>query len=201
MLDLNREIAFLRQIPGVGQYLESGLRLLQNAVNDLGTNVGADPTQSVPAPPAIQNLNVKTDGNGNVHATIDHHAAIQKGIRYFVEYQQLPVGAPLVFSQPHVEPLSASRTMRPMPLPAKDDNGNPVHYIFRAYPQYPGGHPGEPVNFGGSTPTPVAPGGNGQATLLPSTGSGTAQTNGQQGGYGFGKDLFRPATGKKRNAA
>lgn len=198
MLDLNREISFLRQIPGIGQYIESALSLLQKGINDLGTNIGADPNQKVPPPPRIQTLTVKSDGNGNVHAVIQHHAEIQKGIRYFVEYQQLPVGAPLVFSKPHVEPLSTSRTMRPMPLPAKDDNGNPVHYIFRAFPQYPGGDPAEPVNFGGTTPTPVAPGGAGQATLLDSTGSGTAKSNGQQGGYGFGKEVFRPATAAKR---
>lgn len=201
MLDLNREIAFLRQIPGVGQYLESALSLLQTGVNDLGTHLGGDPSQSVPAPPTVQGLQVKSDGNGNVHAVITDNNPIQKGIHYFVELQQLKTTAPLTFSQPHVIHLGTSRTMRPMPLPAKDDNGNAVHYIFRAFSQYQGGQPGEPVNFGGSAVTPILPGGSAQMTLLPSTGSGTAQASGQEAGHGFGKNLFRgPVRTKGRSA-
>lgn len=191
MIDINKEITILRQIPGVGQYLANALSLLQTAGNQLGTHLGADPTQTVPAPAPVQGFTLKSDGAGNVHGVINDNSSIQKGIHYFVEIQQLAVGSPLVFSQPHVIHLGASRTLPPTPLPATDDDGNPVHYIGQAYSQYPGGLPGQEVRFGGTSPTPVVSGGSGRATLLPSTGSGTAQNSGQQSGFGFGRDVFR----------
>jgi hypothetical protein len=195
MIDLSNEIAILRKIPGVGQFLGNALQKLEDGTNQLGTNIGADPTQTIPAPPPIQGLTVKTDGAGNVHAVINDSSSIQRGIQYFVEVQQLPTSAPLTFSQPHVIQLGASRTMPPTPLPAQDDSGNPVHYIFQGYSQYPGGLPGPKVRFGGTTPTAVLPGGSGKATLLASTGSGTASANGQQQGSGLGKTLFRSKAG------
>jgi len=191
MIDINREITLLRQIPDVGQHLANALKLLLDGANSLGTHVGADPTATVPQPPPIQGLTVKTDGNGNIHAVINDGSAIQKGINYFLEVQQLSMSAPLTFSQPHVIHLGASRSMPPTPLPAFDDNGNPVRYIFQAYSQYLGGLPGQKVRFGGSGPIAVTPGGSGRATLLPSTGSGTAQNSGQQAGSGFGTVLYR----------
>ena len=195
MIDLSNEITILRKIPTVGQFLGQALQKLQDGANQLGENLGADPTQTVPAPPPIQGLTVKTDGSGNVHAVINDSSDIQRGIHYFLEVQQLPTSAPLTFSQPHVVQLGASRSMLPTPLPAQDDNGNPVHYIFQGYSQYPGGLPGPKVRFGGITPTPVLPGGTGRATLLPSTGSGTALNSGEQSGYGLGKNLFRKKGG------
>jgi hypothetical protein len=87
--------------------------------------------------------------------------------------------------------LGASRSMNPVMLPAKDDNGKPQQFYFRGYSQYPGGHPGSPIHFGGQTPTAVNPGGSAKLTLLPSTGSGTAENTGQQGASGFGRNLFR----------
>ena len=201
MIDISKEITFIRQIPGVGQYLANALDLLQSGTNNLGIHLGADPTQSVPAPATIQSLTVKSDGAGNVHAVVGDNNPIQRGIHYFLEYQQLASGAPLAFTQPHVVHLGASRTMHPMALPANDDNGNPVHYIFRAYSQYPGGHPGEKIAYGGSTPTTVAPGGTARMTLLPSTGSGTASSNGQSAGLGFGSSLFRLAKSTAKRTA
>jgi hypothetical protein len=98
------------------------------------------------------------------------------------------------FPQPHVVHLGASRSMAPMTLPAMDDNGNPQKFFFRAYSQYHGSHPGPKVHSG----VAVDPGGTHMLTLLPSTGSGTAAANGQEGGSGFGKVLLRPATAKKK---
>jgi hypothetical protein len=192
VIDINNEITILRKVAGIGQFLGKALQALQDGANTLGTHLGADPTQTIPVPPPIQGLSVKTDGNGNVHAVINDSSSIQKGLNYFVEVQQLAVSAPLTFSQPHVIQLGASRTMPPIPLPALDDNGNAVHYIFQAYSQYQGGQPGAKIRFGGNVPTPILPGGAGRATLLPSTGSGTAENSGTQSGYGFGKQLFRP---------
>jgi hypothetical protein len=185
-LDISKEISFLRQHPEIGNYLGEALQRLQDGVNTLGTNLGADATQTLPPPPKVQRLNIATDGNGNVHGTIDDNNPIQKGLHYFVEYS-----TDKAFSQPHVKHLGASRTLDPMPLPAKTTGGQPQVYYFRAYSQYPGSHPGEVVHFGGNSPTPVAPGGTTQLTLLPSTGSGTAPNSGQRGNSGFGRTLFR----------
>lgn len=192
-ITLDRERTFLKQIPVFGQYLDDALNKLEGGVNNLGVNVAADPAGEVTAPPPIQQLQVKTNGTGLVHAVITDNNPIQRGLHYFVEYDTTPD-----FKQPHVVHLGASRSMPPTALPANDDNGNPQNFYFRAYSQYQGSQPGEIVHFGGSTPTAVSPGGTQNLTLLSSTGSGTAQPTGQQGGSGFGKVLFRPAPAPKR---
>jgi hypothetical protein len=191
MIDISKEISILRKTPGVGQFLGTALQRLQDGANQLGQNIGADPTQTLPAPLPIQSLTVKGDGNGNLHAVINDSSSLQKGISYFIEVQQLSAIGALTFSQPHVISLGPSRSLPPTPFPAQDDNGNPVRYIFQAYSQYQGGLPGERIRFGGNVPTPILPGGTGKATLLASTGSGTAQNSGQQSGSGFGKLVFR----------
>jgi hypothetical protein len=194
-VDIEKELTFVRNLPGFGQYLGRALRGIVDAVNGLSQNISADSTSTLPPPPTIQQLQVKTDGNGNVHATINDSNPIQKNLSYFVEYD-----TDSSFTQPHVEELKSGRTMRPMPLPAFDDNGNPQSWHFRAYSQYQGGKPGQPVNFGGTSATPVSVGGTARLTLLPSTGSGTASPSGQQGGSGMGKTLFRAAQGPKRKS-
>lgn len=193
-ISIDKEILILRQIPEIGQHLGKALQALVDGANALGKNLSADPTQTMPQPPTIQKLNVKASG-GTVHATITDNNPIQKNLHYFVEYDTSPA-----FAQPHVVHLGASRSMSPISLPALDDNGQPQPFYFRAYSQYPGSHPGEVQHFGGSQPTAVNSGGSLQMTLLPSTGSGTAQATGQQGGSGFGKVLFRPAVGPKRQS-
>ena len=195
-LALEKEMEFLRQIPEFGQYLSEALRKVQEATNNMGQHVAVDPTGTLPKPPTVQQLTVKTNGTGLVHAVVSDNNPIQKGLHYFVEYDTDPS-----FKQPHVVHLGASRSMPPITLPGGDDNGNPQKFFFRAYSQYQGSHPGEPVHFGGTTPTGVDPGGMQQMTLVSSTGSGTAQSSGQQGGSGFGKVLFRPAIGPKRQGA
>lgn len=190
---LEREITFLKNIPEVGPYLGDALRRIQEAILLTGKNTGTDPHGTLPPPPVIQNLDVKTDPNGLVHAVINDGNEVNRGVHYFVEYS-----TDKAFSKPHVVHLGASRSMQPLILPSKDDNGNPQTFYFRAYSQYPGSHPNTPVHFGGTTPTPVTPGGNFQMTLIPSTGSGTAQNSGEQGGSGFGRVLTRPAQGPKR---
>lgn len=192
-LSLERERVFIKQIPVFGQYLDDLAGKIQEGINNLGQNLGADPTGMVATPATIQQLTVKTNGTGLVHAVITDNNQIQKNLHYFVEYDTNPA-----FTQPHVVHLGASRTMNPLNLPANDDNGNPQKFYFRAYSQYQGSHPGVPIHFGGPVPTAVAPGGSQNLTLIPSTGSGTAQPTGQQGGSGFGKVLFRPAPGPKR---
>ncbi len=192
MISIEEQINYLQQVPQFGRYLADALRKLQEGTNNLGQNIAVDPAGTIPPPPPVQQLDVKTNGTGMVHAVITDHNQIQKGIHYFVEYANDPD-----FLQPHVVHLGASRSMTPVNLPAKDDNGVAQKFYFRAYSQYPGGHPGDKVHFGGDIPSAVDPGGAQALTLIPSTGSGTAQNSGQQGGSGFGKTLFRPATSSR----
>jgi hypothetical protein len=196
-LDINTEITKIQQHQELGQWFSSALQRIQSAVNLLGRNTGTSPTSArMPAPQAIQSLSVKTDGSGTYHAVIGDANPISRGVHYFVEYD-----TDSSFRQPHVVHLGASRTMNPLTLPAMDDGGNPHTFFFRAYSQYPGGDPGPVVNFGGSAPSGVQGGGSTKMSLLPSTGSGTADPNGQQGASGFGRVLNRPQQGPKRTSA
>jgi hypothetical protein len=199
-LNIQKELAQISQAGAtlghsLAAALGNALDLISKGVNSLGQNSGADPTGTIPSPPQVQSLTVKSNGTGLVHATISDNNPITKNLHYFLEYDTNPA-----FSQPHVMHLGASRSIPPITLPAQDDNGNAQQFYFRAYSQYPGGDPGAPQHFGGTTPTPVSPGGTQKLTLIPSTGSGTAQNTGQQGGSGFGKVLFRPAVAPKRQS-
>jgi len=190
-LDIQKEISRLRKVDDHGQWLQSALQRIEDAVNNLGRNTAAAPKGILPPPPPIQRVNVKASG-GTLHVTIDDSSPIQKGIGYWVECDTDPS-----FSRPHPFSFNASRTGT-IALPGMDDDGNPQQFYVRAYSQYPGGKPNTPIHFGAETPSPVLPGGTSQMTLLPSTGSGTAQNSGEQGGSGFGKILDRPAAGPKR---
>lgn len=195
-LDIQKEIDRLRQIPEHGNSLATALERIVKSVNVLGTNAGVDPTGAkLPAPAPVGAVNVKTDGAGTIYATISDASPLQRGIHYFMEYDTDPN-----FTRPHVIHMGPSRTMPPHTLPAKDDGGNPVNYYFRAYSQYPGSDPGEKISFGGSTPTPVAPGGAVQLSLFQSNGSGSSSNTGEEGGRGFGTVLFREQTGPKRTS-
>lgn len=192
---VDKEVSFLRLLPGIGAYLGNALQRLADGINTVGNHIGVSSSETMPPPPTIQQLTVKTNGTGLVHAVISDNNPISKNLNYFVEYDTDPA-----FGQPHVVHLGASRTMNPVQLPGNDDNGLPQVFHFRGYSQYPGSKPGPPINFGGGgAPTPVSPGGTQNLTLIPSTGSGTAQATGQQGGSGFGKVLNRPAPGPKRS--
>jgi hypothetical protein len=173
--------------------LARALQQIEDGVNNLGQQVAAEPVGFSQPPAPLQSVNVKTAGE-MVHVTLTHNVPITKNIHYFVEYDTDPN-----FPQPHVIHNGTSRTIAPFTLPSKDDGNNPVSYYFRGYPQFPGSHPAAPVNFGGTSPTAVTLGGTTQMTLLPSTGSGTAAANGQQGGYGFGKTNTRGPIAPKRS--
>ena len=172
--------------------VKNALQLMEDAVNNLGNHTAADPVGNTEPPPPIQALNIKVSGE-MLHATIQHNDPIRKGIHYFLEIDKDPS-----FPQPLVVHFGASRAPTPIFLPTKNDGGDTVTYYARAYPQYPGSNPGTKVVFGGLTPTGITMGGTTQMTLLPSTGSGTAQATGQQGGYGFGVVQTRQAVQPKR---
>lgn len=190
-IDLNRYRTLIGKLGGIaGNYMSEALLEIENGINQLGKTIGVSPNDTVSAPPPVQSLTVKTDGNGNVHAVVSDNNEINKNLHYFVE-----MATNSGFFKSHVFFLGPSRTLPPMPLAANDDNGNPQSFYFRAFSQYMGGMPGPKVNYGGNTPTAVAPGGTAKMTFLPSTGSGTGQNTGEQSGVGFGVDQVRQQQG------
>lgn len=132
-----------------------------------------------PAPPQVSGITV-TAANGYFTVTLTDNGKVKAGIHYFIEYSTTAG-----FQQPVVIDNGASRTL-------VVNLGNQTLF-WRAYSQYifPFSPPSAPVTFGGSTPTGVAGGGAVVPPVVASTGSGTASTTGQQGGYGFGKQPIR----------
>jgi len=173
----------------------SAMLAIQDAINNLGNHLAADPVGETSVPPPLQAVNVKTSGE-MVHVTFTHNVPVNKNIHYFLEYDNDPS-----FPQPHVVHNGTSRTFTPFTLPALDDNNDAQNWYVRGYPQTPGSNPATPVNFGGATPTALPLTGTTAFTLQPSTGSGTAAPDGRQGGSGFGFIQTRPALGPKRNVA
>src|SRR5882724_6609591 len=150
-LDIQREISFIKDNLPHGDKIANALQRISQSVNKGFSKLGSDTDTDLPPPPPIQGLMVKTDGSGNVHAVINDAGPVTRNIRYFLETDTDPS-----FPQPHVLHASTSRTMKPTPLPANDDDGNPQMFYFRAYHQLPGGQPSTPVYFGGSARTAVA---------------------------------------------
>jgi hypothetical protein len=160
---------------------------LIDGINGVAKQLGVDPTGKVSPPAAPEALNV-TANNGTVQAVITHNAPVGKQSQYFIEADTNPA-----FPQPHVFHLGASRTLFTS-LPNKDGGGNNQAWHFRAYVQDNGSDASTPTYFGSQVvPTAVTVGGNAAFTPIPSTGSGTAAPNGQQGAYGLGRVLTRPA--------
>jgi hypothetical protein len=164
----------------------------QTAVNAVAQAAGVAAVGQVAAPSSPQAVSVAVAGE-MMHVAIADNAPLQRNIRYFTEVANNPS-----FSQPIVIDHGASRTSHPFPLPTMDADGNTQSWFVRSYSQYPGSQPSKPVVFGGNNPTALTMAGTTRLTLLPSTGSGTAANNGQQGASGLGKVLLRPATGPKR---
>ena len=138
-------------------------------------------------PPPVSGVSVQSLGTGAVDVTITDNGQINQNVNYFVEHDDNPN-----FTQPRVEHLGPSRTVQ-------ISTGNQGRY-FRAYSQYfnPPSQPSAPIVFGGSrNPTRIFGGSGTVVALQPSTGSGTAATNGQQGGSGAGKVPVRPLINPK----
>ena len=159
----------------------SAILKLQTAINTLADNLGASAVGRIPPPPPISSVTVKQSGE-MIHISIAHRGEVQQGVHYFSRIANNPA-----FSQPLVVHHGTSRTSHPISLPTKNDAGVTQSYYVSSFAQYPGSDPTPPVNFGGPEPTPIVMTGLTQMTLLPSTGSGTASANGQQGDWGFGK--------------
>lgn len=170
--------------PRLGQYLD---RFMGNAINNLSTNTATSANGEVPTPAAPVAVNVKVSGE-IAHLTINDPQPLQRGAQYHVE-----LATNSTFSYPHVEHLGSSRG-RFVTLPTFPDGGGTKHtWNARAYVQYQGSQP-SPV----TAPVSFQMAGTTQLTPLQSTGSGTASTNGSQGGWGLGKVIYRPAPQPKR---
>lgn len=157
------------------------LQKVINGVNTLADNTASSAVGRLSPPPPINAVNVRMAGE-YAHVTLDHSGDIQQGVHYFVEAANNEnfIGA-------HPIHFGTSRTRDPIHLAAKDGSGAAQKWYLRAYAQYPGSDPSEPVPYGGTSPTAITPTGTTQLTWQPSTGSGTASNNGQQIGWGFGK--------------
>jgi hypothetical protein len=204
-LDLGREYPYLDQ---KDPFLGSMVRRIVGAVNQLAANAGVTAVGKTSPPPKIDSINVQGTQVGNtitctseiLHHTLVHNQAIGKGITYFSEIDTTPS-----FTQPHVISHGTSRSSF-ITLPTYSSAANmtatlPTSYYLRSYAQMPGSDPCEPTvlgNLGG--PTQIQMGGTSVTALLPSTGSGTAQSSGQQGGQGLGTVLRRTTPQPKRLA-
>jgi hypothetical protein len=174
-----------------------------NAINTLATNTSTSAIGKLPAPSPIEAINVSggvlshgiiTCPSEILHLTLTHNAPIQKGIQYITEISTEPN-----FLQPHVVDHGCSRSAF-VPLPTQDASGNTQTYYLRSYAQYHGSDPCKPLTLGGLTGAiGIQMTGSSKTSLLPSTGSGTAQATGQQGGKGLGIVLNRPAPRPKRS--
>jgi|SRR5580658_1497510 hypothetical protein len=189
MLDLAEFLDDIRA--RLGGRVASAFEKIQAAINQTNTQNGTDPTQMTEPPHAPSTLNVAA-GSDHVHLTITDPSQRARALSYFAEWS---VNDPN-FLAPHVEHLGASRG-RVLALPAKNGAGTPYNYFFRAFSSTLGSKSAsKKVYFGSSiAPTAVTLSGSSTLDLLPSTGSGTAATNGQQAGQGFGHSQFSKSGG------
>lgn len=186
-LDITKEIDLLRQIPVIGKYLRSAFQRVQDGLNSVGNHMGVDPTGTLPAPQPVNAVSVASDGGNLVHVTITDNSETQKNSKYFIEWADNNG-----YLNSHVEDLGASRG-RVLNMPQGT-------FYVRAYNQLPGSLPGEKINHGGTEPTPIVINSGSTLSLLPSTGSGTAPTDGSRPGQGLGVDLIRRPTIAKRTS-
>lgn len=173
--------------PRLGQYLR---RYVVPAIQNLAQNVGASPNGFVSPPDPPQGLIVNQQGPEHLQVTVQHTSPVQKGLEYFTELDTNPS-----FPQPRVEHHGASRApVSTFFLPTNDSNGDPHTYYVRTYAQNPGGQTSKPYVH----PVGITMSGATNADHTPSTGSGTASSDGTQGGQGWGNNLMRPAPAAKR---
>lgn len=154
---------------------------LVEGINNVAAGAGVGVTGDLPAPPPVNAISLKANGE-MVHITLSHGAEVSRPIHYYVEADNSPS-----FPAPHVMDIGSSRGHFAH-LPALNDQGVQQPWYFRTYAQLPGSKPSAPTVLGGlENPTAVMLKGSTRLTMLPSTGSGTASSTGQQGGSGRGK--------------
>jgi hypothetical protein len=181
------------------------LQRIIDAVNSVAQNLGAAAVGKLESPPPVNSIQVQgvadissntiTTPNEFLHITLTHNGQIRKGVQYIHE-----ISTEKNFLAPHVIDAGCSRSLF-VHLPTFQTDGTTLQtYYHRAYAQYPGSDPAQPTVLGGlAAPTKILMSGTTSATLLSSTGSGTASPLGTQGAHGLGKVLTRSAPGPKRN--
>lgn len=170
--------------PKLGQYLR---RYIVPSILTTARNAAVSPTGQAAAPQAISGVDVATFGE-QVHVSISDNSALNRGVHYFTE---IGVDDPH-FTRPIVYHHGTTRTPPPFSLPTNVSGGDsPVahNYYIRSYSQYPGSPPSAPILANGGAAITLS--GSTVGTPLPSNGSGTAASDGSQGGQGFGKSLMR----------
>lgn len=161
------------QIASANPLLAEALDDILGRLNLAAQQTNANPTGAPPTPPQIGSLNV-TAANGIIHAQITDGSPVQRGIIYHFESSTTTN-----FSQPTLLQSGPSRDYRAAV------GSQPIY--MRAYSQYPTGNPSGKVYHGTqATPTQINPGGAPGPAWPASKGSGTASTNGTQGGAGYG---------------
>jgi hypothetical protein len=164
--------------PLMGNFLRKIIRDVNSIADGAGVAVRGD----LAPPPPVNAITVKASGE-TIHATLTHGAAVTRQIGYSIEASNTPG-----FTQPHLVRDNSSSRSHIFTLPTFDDHGAVQPWYLRAFAQYPGSPPSKPTVLGGlANPTPLMLQGTTRMTLLPSTGSGTGSTAGQQGGVGRGK--------------
>lgn len=187
--------SFLNEIYQNDSRLGTLLSRMIKAINQTAGTAGVSPVgQSTKLSPP-DSVNVSAAGE-MMHVSITDNAPADRQVHYFTEVSNNPQ-----FSQPIVVHHGPSRTSAPFTLPTMDSTGGTHNWYVRSFRQSPGGPPSAPITYGGSaSPTAVTMSGATQFNLLPSTGSGTSASTGQQAAQGFGKQPTRPPAGPKRQA-
>ena len=148
------------------------LQELADGINhvQIGTSVVGPPNN-------VGSLSI-TQQNGNFDITITDNSSVVRGIEYIVEWATNSnfTGARQIF-------LGSSRTHN-INLGSLGGAGT----YWRAYSQYPNSIPSKPIYFNGN---PIISGGATSPSPQPSTGSGTAESTGQQPGQGYGINSIR----------
>jgi hypothetical protein len=183
-LDLGEFLADIKS--KLGGRVGAAFEKIQDAVNQLGVMTGADPTQfnSTPTPPNAINV---AAGSDHIHVTLEDNTTRTRAHNYFVEWSANDPN----FLAPHMEHLGVGRG-RVLALPAKlnADDDAPINYYVRGYSHAIGAKSASAkITFGGTVPTPINLTGSSALNVLPSTGGGTAPSNGQKPGQGFGTNL------------
>lgn len=206
----NSQLTGGRELPYVTQkdaYVGSLFQRIIRAINLMADNVAVSPIGKLPPPDPINGIqvqgsmdsvnNVLTAPSEHLHFVLTHNPRVRKGVQYISEISTEPN-----FLQPHVLDHGCSRSGF-VHLPTfKSDGVTPQVYYLRSYAQYHGSDPSARFTFGGqNSATKIVMTGTSGTTLLPSTGSGTATPDGQQGGKGLGVVLVRPPQGPKRNVS
>lgn len=189
-LDLSQMISEIRTSAdwaAIAPRLGPKLQNIQDAINQAAQAAGVDATKHLdqPDPPAA--INVKVAGE-LAHVTIEDNSARDRSLNNFVEFSTAKSFSP---ASTWTEHLGVARH-RVLNLPTNDDNGQPHNWYFRTYTMSLGSKKASPHVYLGQqgAPTAVTMGGSTNLTLLPSTGAGTAPSNGQKAGTGYGTSQF-----------